>query len=639
MGSLYKNDSGAIVIMGVVMAVFLVALLYYAVGIGDAIMYRENMQDGADAAAFSAAVVHARGMNMLVMLNMIMAALLAILVALKLISAVCIVVVGLLAIASFWGCLPCSGAIAPVKSLRDAVETAYDQAKDPVFLLLEVLHCAEIGIRYGIPVISQARVVGEVSPKYRPPMTLSVIWPIYAALPVEDDSFKKLCDKAGEYAGELASIPFQPFGIGFIIKDPIAALARTFPDYFCGDSSGEGEEPSYTYDKDIARPRLDTPAYDTCFNEETVGDNFEQACEEAKREVDESYPTGENAECTSPLCEQRLKRAREDCEPKQGKKLKGFMWYEREVTRYYTKDQNHRVYELEDKREYGPSQAVGKDENPDPSNLTIPKGSTAKPPCNQKLVAFNAYGPRESNRNWTQWNSKDLNEPVCHEEFVKPDPWTIGTGEEIAVKYREIQHVAACIEKMSKTVGIDETLGEKDPMQDSIGVPGTGGSGDGNSMTCFSNDEYARSPQRVLENAVVGEEDFQLRAIALGKQPKDETRPLLKLAAWGKDARSFSTALMKILQKASVINIAQAEFYFNDELDREEWMWHMKWRARLRRFRLPIEQPENERQSVTAEPAGACFQSEGLQEDAAPSDSCEAIDDNLLEAVNDLILH
>jgi hypothetical protein len=65
----------------------------------------------------------------------------------------------------------------------------------------------------------------------------------------------------------------------------------------------------------------------------------------------------------------------------------------------------------------------------------------------------------------------------------------------------------------------------------------------------------------------------------------------------------------------------------------------MKWRARLRRFRLPIEQPENERQSVTAEPAGACFQSEGLQEDAAPSDSCEAIDDNLLEAVNDLILH
>jgi hypothetical protein len=118
---------------------------------------------------------------------------------------------------------------------------------------------------------------------------------------------------------------------------------------------------------------------------------------------------------------------------------------------------------------------------------------------------------------------------------------------------------------MSKTVGIDETLGEKDPMRDSIGVPGTGGSGDGNSMTCFSNDEYARSPQRVLENAVVGEEDFQLRAIALGKQPKDETRPLLKLAAWGKDARSFSTALMKILQKASVINIAQAEFYFNDE--------------------------------------------------------------------------
>src|SRR5207244_1431493 len=83
------------------MAVFLTAALYYIVGIGDAIWQRERMQDAADAAAFSAAVLHARGMNLLVLINMVMAALLAVLVTLKLVETLVIVAMVAIAFASF----------------------------------------------------------------------------------------------------------------------------------------------------------------------------------------------------------------------------------------------------------------------------------------------------------------------------------------------------------------------------------------------------------------------------------------------------------------------------------------------------------------------------------------------------------
>ena len=67
-------------------AVFGVAMLYYAIGIGQTVLRREHMQDAADGAALTAAVVHARSMNFVVLLNIIMAALIAVLVALKLVE-------------------------------------------------------------------------------------------------------------------------------------------------------------------------------------------------------------------------------------------------------------------------------------------------------------------------------------------------------------------------------------------------------------------------------------------------------------------------------------------------------------------------------------------------------------------------
>ncbi len=81
--NLHRDERGAIVVVAVFMAAFLVGCLWYMIGIGDAAVYRQQMQGGADAAAFGSAVYHARGMNMIAMINLNMATLLAVLVAAK----------------------------------------------------------------------------------------------------------------------------------------------------------------------------------------------------------------------------------------------------------------------------------------------------------------------------------------------------------------------------------------------------------------------------------------------------------------------------------------------------------------------------------------------------------------------------
>ena len=52
---LFGDKQGAIMVIGVFFAVFLLAILYYLVGIGDAVLHRERMQDAVDAASLSAA--------------------------------------------------------------------------------------------------------------------------------------------------------------------------------------------------------------------------------------------------------------------------------------------------------------------------------------------------------------------------------------------------------------------------------------------------------------------------------------------------------------------------------------------------------------------------------------------------------
>ena len=80
--ALPKNDSlpkrlahdqkGAVMLTGLFMSFFLVGSLWFVMGIGDACIFRDRMQEAADHAAFSSAALHAKGMNFISACNLVM---------------------------------------------------------------------------------------------------------------------------------------------------------------------------------------------------------------------------------------------------------------------------------------------------------------------------------------------------------------------------------------------------------------------------------------------------------------------------------------------------------------------------------------------------------------------------------------
>ncbi len=98
MKKLTNNNAGAVMVMALFVAMGLVGLVYHVSGIGQATLEQQIMQDAADATAFSAATVNARGMNILALLNLIMVACLTILIALRLVQALIIIATATLAV-------------------------------------------------------------------------------------------------------------------------------------------------------------------------------------------------------------------------------------------------------------------------------------------------------------------------------------------------------------------------------------------------------------------------------------------------------------------------------------------------------------------------------------------------------------
>jgi len=70
--SLRRDNRGAVLIIGLFVALSLCGALWMLIGIGDAILFRERGQEAADAAALSAASTHARAMNSMGAANLVM---------------------------------------------------------------------------------------------------------------------------------------------------------------------------------------------------------------------------------------------------------------------------------------------------------------------------------------------------------------------------------------------------------------------------------------------------------------------------------------------------------------------------------------------------------------------------------------
>ena len=72
--ALARDERGAIMVLGLFLALAAVAALWSVIGIGDAVLARERSQDAADSVAYASAVMHARGMNFIALINLVMLA-------------------------------------------------------------------------------------------------------------------------------------------------------------------------------------------------------------------------------------------------------------------------------------------------------------------------------------------------------------------------------------------------------------------------------------------------------------------------------------------------------------------------------------------------------------------------------------
>lgn len=218
--SLARDGGGAVMVMGVFMAALMVGFIYYVKGIGDAILFRERMQDAADSAAFAGAAVHARGMNLIALINISSAAVLSVVAATRVISRYVAPVAAAIALVSAPAQRPGIQAVGAAAANHERLARRLS--------VLRAANTAASAVATAIPLAAEARAMGAASGAFRPPVEDAFPYPAFRPLPVEDGAIEQLPARAAPSAVPLAGIPFRPFSIalGVIQGDPGAVAAR-----------------------------------------------------------------------------------------------------------------------------------------------------------------------------------------------------------------------------------------------------------------------------------------------------------------------------------------------------------------------------------------------------------------------------
>ncbi len=131
--SLREDQRGAVMVMGLFFACLLIGAMWAMKGMGDAILFRHRMQEAADHEVYAAAVVHARGMNLIAALNVVMKVIALIWLVLSVLKDLLILAIALLsACAAVWVttaiCGPLLGAATAAHTSLVNARNAYEQS-------------------------------------------------------------------------------------------------------------------------------------------------------------------------------------------------------------------------------------------------------------------------------------------------------------------------------------------------------------------------------------------------------------------------------------------------------------------------------------------------------------------------------
>jgi hypothetical protein len=551
MKSIKSDERGAMMLIGLIFAIFGVAILYSAIGVSQAALFRQHVQDGADAAALSGAVMQARSMNLIVLLNIVMAALLSVLVALKLVEAIAIagiIIAGAVATPTYGGSL---ALIPPLETVRDKVKTIHDSLEDPITEALEAMNELSDLVAEVAP-----EAAGAVARGTQQTPIEEVYIGVGATLPVEDDEFRILCEEAGKLPLALAedTLPFPKKGVlkKFVttpLTNAMGKLAKTFSAWFCGDEgSGGSKAPSeeisdwFWYPGDETTELCGEPpvAEGEELDREVVEGLTSTYADECSERVSQAYTSG----CGPVVCTledtyaSRAELARTTCDPRKGyftlynyQKRSGSVPYIWNGQRWVRGIPHFVEVKYVEKAVGSPCGPMG--EVSDDYNVTVHADE-----------------------------GSDIVSPVCSKEGAPP-PFVLGeSGTVITVEIEEVTHILGCARHETIPVAVDSEQAE-------------GGED--------------RSPKRVVSGLSQGSEEFQVRAVAVGSPNSSGIAAAVRLALWGHEAGDSG---VERLRAFGGYGVAQAEFFYDEAGSDDAWLWNMKWRARITRFRANKDQLE-----------------------------------------------
>ncbi|MGB5191523.1 MAG: hypothetical protein WBN70_00975 [Polyangiales bacterium] len=215
--SILCDDRGAMMLMSLFLGLLLIGTLYYILGVGDALLYRRVMQDGADAGAFAASVIAAKGMNLHALLNVVMAVTAGVLLVIRSVEVLLEIVLAILgglaaSIVLAPKALPLIAAITPAEA---AVEKIGDAVEQFVRIAHDALDVAHHAVQRGYPLLAEARAVDMMAFQdvYDPPVSAGFVVPLFGpslpdggrGLPVEEADIGTLCDRAANALGDRLS--------------------------------------------------------------------------------------------------------------------------------------------------------------------------------------------------------------------------------------------------------------------------------------------------------------------------------------------------------------------------------------------------------------------------------------------------
>ncbi len=208
--SLVEETRGAMMLMSLFMALLLIGALYYLLGVGDAVIYRRIMQDGADAGAHAASVMGAKGMNLHALLNVVMAVTTGILLVIRSVEVLLEIIIGVLY--GLAGTVILAAKAAALIALLSPVESTVERLGDAVEQFVRIAHdaldAAHHAVQRGYPLLAEARAVDAMAfqDAYDPPVAGGFVVPLLGSrlpkggrgLPVEEDEIGTLCDRVAD---------------------------------------------------------------------------------------------------------------------------------------------------------------------------------------------------------------------------------------------------------------------------------------------------------------------------------------------------------------------------------------------------------------------------------------------------------